>query len=35
MFTFAYSKELAEALGVSFIAPTEIIQTAKLLKHFS
>ena len=35
MFTFAYSKELAEALGVSFIAPTEVIQTAKLLKHFS
>lgn len=35
MFTFTYSKELAQALGISFIAPKEVIQTSKLLKHFS
>lgn len=32
MFTFAYSRELAEILGISFIAPKDVIQTAKLLK---
>lgn len=35
MFTFTYSKELAEALGISFIAPKDVIQTSKLLKLFS
>lgn len=35
MFTFAYSKELAELLGISFIEPKNVIQTSKLLKHFS
>ena len=35
MFSFAYSDKLARALGVSFIAPKDVIQTSKLLKHFS
>lgn len=35
MFTFTYSKELAEALGISFIAPKDVIQTSKLLKILS
>lgn len=35
MFTFTYSKELAEALGISFVAPKDVIQTSKLLKLFS
>lgn len=35
MFTFTYSKELAQALGVSFIEPKNVIQTSKLLKNFS
>ena len=35
MFTFTYSKELAEAFGISFIAPKDVIQTSKLLKLFS
>lgn len=35
MFTFAYSKEHAEALGISFVAPKDVIQTSKLLKLFS
>lgn len=35
LFTFAYSKELADTLGISFIAPNEVIQTSKLLKLFS
>lgn len=35
MFTFTYSKELAELLGISFIPPKEVIQTSKLLKLFS
>ena len=35
MFTFTYSKELAETLGVSFVAPKDVIQTSKLLKLFS
>lgn len=35
MFTFTYSKELAELLGISFVPPKEVIQTSKLLKHFS
>ena len=33
LFTFTYSKELADALGISFIAPKDVIQTSKLLKH--
>mgnify|MGYP003446628682 CR=1 FL=1 len=35
MFTFTYSKELAEAFGISFIAPKDVIQTSQLLKLFS
>ena len=35
MFTFTYSKELAELLGISFIPANEVIQTSKLLKLFS
>ncbi len=35
MFTFTYSAELAEALGISFVAPKDVVQTSKLLKHFS
>ena len=35
MFTFTYSKKLAEALGISFVAPKDVIQTSKLLKLFS
>ena len=35
MFTFTYSKDLAAALGISFVAPKDVIQTAKLLKLFS
>lgn len=33
LFSFTYSKELAEALGISYIEPKDVIQTAKLLKH--
>ena len=35
MFTFTYSKELAELLGVSFIPAKDVIQTSQLLKVFS
>ena len=35
MFTFTYSKELAAALGISFVDPKEVVQNSKLLKHFS
>lgn len=35
MFSFAYSADLAEALGISFVAPGDVIQTPKLLKLFS
>ncbi len=35
LFSFAYSEKLAEALGISFIAPKDVIQTSKLLKLFS
>ena len=35
MFSFTYSKELAAALGISFVAPKDVIQTSKLLKLFS
>ena len=35
MFSFAYSKELAEALGISFVPSKEVVQTSKLLKLFS
>lgn len=35
MFAFTYSKELAEALGISPIAPKDVIQTSRLLKLFS
>lgn len=33
MFTFTYSVELAEALGISYIAPQDVIQSPKLLKN--
>lgn len=32
MFTFAYSVKLAEVLGISYIPPTEVIQSQLLLK---
>lgn len=32
LFCFAYSSELAEALGISFIRPEDVIQSPKLLK---
>lgn len=35
MFTFTYSEKLAKALGISFVAPKEVIQTSRLLKCFS
>lgn len=35
MFSFTYSEKLAEALGVVFITPKNVIQTPILLKHFS
>lgn len=35
MFTFTYSKALADILGISFIEPKDVIQTSKLLKKFS
>ncbi len=34
MFTFTYSKELAELLGISFVPAKDVIQTSKLLKFF-
>ena len=33
MFSFAYSEELAAALGISYVDPKDVIQTPKLLKH--
>ena len=35
MFTFTYSKALADILGISFIEPKDVIQSPKLLKKFS
>lgn len=35
MFAFAYSKELAAVLGISFVEPKDVIQSSKLLKLFS
>lgn len=35
MFAFTYSENLAKALGISCVAPNDVIQTSKLLKHFS
>lgn len=32
MFSFVYSRELAEALGISFVDPKEVIQSPNLLK---
>ena len=32
MFTFAYSVELADALGIKYIPADEVIQTPKLLR---
>ena len=32
MFAFSYSVELADALGISFVDPKDVIQTPKLLK---
>lgn len=34
MFSFSYSQELATALGITFIPPTEVIQNASLVKKF-
>ena len=33
MFSFTYSERLSSVLGISFIDPTNVIQTPKLLKH--
>ena len=33
MFTFTYSAVIAEALGISFIDPKEVVQSPKLLKE--
>lgn len=35
MFTFAYSTDLADALGISFVHPKDVVQTSRLLKQFS
>lgn len=35
MFTFAYSIELAEVMGISYIPPTEVIQSQLLLKKLN
>ena len=35
MFSFTYSEELSDVLGISFVAPKDVIQTSKLLKLFS
>ena len=35
MFSFAYSERLAEALGIYFVEPKNVIQTSKLLRHLS
>lgn len=35
MFTFTYSNELADLLGISFVPAKDVIQTPKLLKLFS
>ena len=35
LFTFTYSKDLADLLGISFIEPKDVIQTPKLLKLLS
>lgn len=35
MFTFTYSEELAELLGISYVSPGDVIQTPKLLKLLS
>lgn len=35
MFTFTYSEKLAQALGISYVDPKDVIQTSKLLKLFS
>lgn len=32
LFTFAYSKELAEVFGISFVDPQDVVQSPKLLK---
>lgn len=32
LFSFTYSRELASALGISFVDPSKVIQTPKLLK---
>ncbi len=35
MFAFTYSGELAELLGISYVSPGDVVQTAKLLKRLS
>ncbi len=32
MFCFTYSAELAQALGISYIAPQEVVQSPLLLR---
>ena len=32
LFTFSYSKELADAFGIEYISPENVIQTPALLK---
>ena len=34
LFTFSYSEKLASALGISCIAPTDVVQSPKLLRDF-
>lgn len=34
MFAFTYSKALADALGISFVEPKDVIQDQRLLKNF-
>lgn len=35
LFTFTYSEKIAELLGISYVAPKDVVQTSKLLKMFS
>jgi ISSag9, transposase len=32
MFTFAFSEELAALLGISYVAPEDVVQSPRLLK---
>lgn len=35
MFTFAYSTELANVLGITYIPPTKVVQSKLLLKKLN